>query len=30
MGYNGGERAAFAIWWWEDVIDKYALPATTR
>jgi hypothetical protein len=24
------KKAAFAIWWWEDAIDKYALPVTTR
>jgi hypothetical protein len=24
------KKAAFAIWWWEDVVDKFALPVWTR
>jgi hypothetical protein len=24
------KKAVFAIWWWEDAIDKYALPVATR
>jgi hypothetical protein len=24
------KKAAFAIWWWEDVVNKYALPVRTR
>ncbi|KAF7344711.1 TY3B-TY3B protein [Mycena venus] len=24
------KKAAFAIWWWEDVVDKYALSIQTR
>jgi hypothetical protein len=24
------KKAAFVIWWWEDVVDKYALPVRTR
>jgi hypothetical protein len=24
------KKAVFAIWWWEDAIDKYVLPVATR
>jgi hypothetical protein len=24
------KKAAFAIWWWEDMVDKYVLPVRTR
>jgi hypothetical protein len=24
------KKAAFVIWWWEDVVDKYTLPVRTR
>jgi type IV secretory pathway VirB10-like protein len=24
------KKAAFAIWWWEDAVDKYATPVRTR
>jgi hypothetical protein len=24
------KKAAFVIWWWEDVVDKCVLPVQTR